>query len=805
MFTDFRYALRTLSKSSGFAVIAILTLALGIGANTAIFSVVNGVLLRPLPFRDSDRIVDVWTSTKDEQRGNHSAGDFIDLQQSNQSLAALAGYRSNLFSAAARGREPVQLAGEYVTVDFFDVLGVSAAVGRTFTRASDGGSRESFVVLSDEAWHQLFTRDAHAVGERIRVNGEPHTVLGVLRPKTEWPQSARIWILSSKPVPPSPIESSDAQTEREVQYFNAIARLKPGITLQQGQQDVHRVALDIHKQHPRSAGARDIRLAPIREGLLGGVKSGLLVLQFAVGLVLLIACANVSSLLIARATARRRELAIRAALGARRGRLIRQLLTESLVLSVIGGLAGVLLGTWLTTLLVRVLPEAVPRAGEIAMDRIVAFSTLLTALVTGALFGVMPALQASRADANAALKQAGERGSAGRARARAAMVTSEIALTLVLLVGAGLLLNSFLRLAHVDSGMGPENVTVAGLVLPQSRYPKAASQIEVYRRVVEGLSRHGEVQAVGVGFPGPLRGSNASAHFEIERRRSADRSDRPFAHIGTVSGGYFAAMGVPLLAGRTFTESDTATAPGVAIVSVTLARKYWPGENPLGRRLRFDESDNNWATVVGVVGDVRQLGLDELPPPIVYMSYQQFPLPFTNIAVRSTAAAEAIERFVRAQLAAIDPDLPPNDISTLQGVLDRSVDQPRFRTLLLIAFAVLALVLAAIGVYGLISYSVAQRTREIGIRLALGAQPRQVMIPVLREAIALALAGIGIGLIAALASGRVLSGFLFDVRPTDPLTLASVALLLLTVAVSASYIPSRRTLRIDPVSALRAE
>jgi putative ABC transport system permease protein len=385
------------------------------------------------------------------------------------------------------------------------------------------------------------------------------------------------------------------------------------------------------------------------------------------------------------------------------------------------------------------------------------------------------------------------------------MVIAEIALTLVLLVAAGLLLNSFLRLERVDSGMRPENVTVSALALPQSRYPKSGNQIEVYRRVVEGLSQRGEVQSVGIGFPGPLRGSNASAHFEIENQPLNAGAERPFAHLGSVSGGYFAAMGIPLVAGRTFTESDRANAAGVAIVSIGLARKYWPGENALGKRLRFDESADGWASVVGIVGDVRQLGLEEQPPPILYMPYQQFALPFTNVAVRSSAPPETIQRLIKAQLTTIDPDLPPGDMSTLQGVIDRSVEQPRFRTLLLSAFAIVALVLAATGVYGLISYTVAQRTREIGIRIALGAQPRQVMIPVLGEAVVLAAAGIAIGLLAALASGRVLRGFLFGVEPTDPLTLASVAGVLLTVALAASYLPSRRTLRVDPVSSLRSE
>ena len=801
---DFRYAIRTLLKSPGFTAIAIITLAIGIGANTAIFSVVHGVLLRPLPFSEPDRIVQVWTATKDESRGNHSAADFLDLQRENRSLSAIAGHRNALFTVTVKQRDPEQLEGVYVTADFFDILGVPAALGRTFTRAQDGGGGEPRLVLSRRAWEQLFGSSPGAIGERVKVDGEWHTVIGVMPGRADWPPAARAWILSSKEVPPSPLDISGGQAARDVRYFETVARLKPGITLAQAADDLHRVGLAIQQAHPATAAGRDLKLGPIHERVVGDIRPALLVLQAAVALVLLIACANVSSLLIARSTGRRREIAIRAALGAKRGRLARQLLTESLVLGVAGGVSGLLLASWLIGLLLRIVPEGVPRVEEITIDWMVAGITLVTALGTGVLFGVLPAVQASRSDAAAAMKDSSERTSAARAKGRSVLVIAEIALTLVLLTGAALLTNSFLRLQRVDSGLRPDHVNVMSLAIPQARYPTAASQTQLYSRLLEGLSARPEVQAVGVGFPGPLRGNNASGAFFVEGRQSTTREDRPYANIGSVSGGYFAAMGIPILAGRMFTEADREDAPPVAIVSVALGRKYWPGESPLGKRVRFD-NDEPWMTVVGVAGDVRQLGLEQAPPPILYLPYQMFALPFTNLAVRGAAPDAAIASLMRAQIRTVDPDLPPGEMATLHTILNRSVEEPRFRTLLLSAFAVTALLLAAVGVYGLISYSVTQRTREIGIRIALGARPGQVIAPVIREGLMLALGGLAVGLAGAFIAARVLSRFLFGIGASDPVTFAGVSILLFAVALMASYIPSRRAMRVDPIVALRTE
>ena len=804
---SFKYAVRTLIKTPGFSVIAIATIALGIAANTAIFSVVNAVLLRPLPFRDESRVVKVMTSTANEPRSNHSAGEFLDIERNNRTLEALAGFRGDMVAVAVKTGEATQLQAQWVTSSFFDVLGTPAALGRPFSRAQNATPGERLVVLSRSAWQTLFGTDTGAVGRRIRINGEAHTVAAVMPNGFQWPEGAQLWVLSQRPVPPSPIDIKDQDplTNRDVRYFEAVARLKPGVSLSDAQHDLHLIAAALQQQDPQSGGGRDIRAVPVRQDMTGDVRDALLVIQGAVGLVLLIACANVSSLLIARATGKRRELAIRAALGAGRGHLLRQLLAESVMLGLAGGVAGLLLSAWLVVLLVRLLPEGLPRTDAIALDTTVMLVTVAVSLVTGLVFGILPALQASRAKAADVIKDGGERGST-RARGRAVLVVVEIALTLVLLVGAALLGASFLHLQRVDPGFAPEHVTIAELGVPQARYPKGADQTRLYHRLLDGLSQRPELQAVGVGFPGPLHGANASGTFFIEGRTSTTHADKPFAHVGTVSSGYFAAMGIPLLAGRAFTDRDGENAAGVAIVSVALAKQYWPGENPVGKRLRFeDKATEPWMTVVGLIGDVRQLGLSEAAPSLLYLPYEQFPLPFTTVAVRSSLPEAAVTSLMRAQLAAIDPDLPFGDTSALRSVLTRSVDEPRFRAQLIGIFAMLALILAAVGVYGLISYTVTQRTREIGIRVALGAAPGQILGPVIREGVLLALAGIGLGLAGALAAMRALTAFLFGVGASDPLTFAGVALLLLLVATAASYIPSRRALRVDPMIALRAE
>ncbi|MEO6235912.1 MAG: ABC transporter permease [Vicinamibacterales bacterium] len=799
-----KYAIRTLLKSPGFTAIAVVTIALGIAANTAIFSVVNGVLLQPLPFRDEARIVKVTTSTSDEPESNFSAADFLDVRHDSRSLESLAGYREDVVAVSAREGQPVQVQGAWVTASFFDALGTPPALGSTFSGARNAAPGDALVVIGHAAWQRVFGGDAGIVGRRVRIGGADYTVAAVMPRQFEWPARAEIWLLSPKTVPPSPLDLANPEADREVRYFQAIARLKPGLTLAAAGQELHQIAETMQKHRGADSPARDMHAIAIRDEFTGNVRDALLIMQAAVGLVLLIACANVSSLLIARATGRRRELAIRAALGATRWHLVRQLLAESLLLGFTGGAAGLLLSAWLVKLLLLIAPRTLPRADAITLDGTVMVVTIAGSLASGMLFGIIPALQASRARAGHVIKESGERGST-RTRGRAALVVGEIALTLVLLVGAGLLANSFLRLQRVDPGFTPEQATVGHLMMPQARYPKAADQTRVYRRLLEGLSEQPELQAVGVGFPGPLRAGSASGSFFVEGY-SSPSGDKPFANLASVSGGYFAAMGIPLIGGRTFQDRDVANAPPVAVVSASMAKKYWPGESPIGKHLRFDDAASEpWITVVGVAGNARQLGLAKEPPALVYLPFEQFPLPFMSVTARSALPVGAVASLMKAAIARIDPDLPLGDIAPLASTVSRSIEEPRFRAFLIGIFAVLALVLAAVGLYGLISYTVTQRTREIGIRVALGAAPRQVLLPVIREGVTLALAGIALGLVGAFAAARTLSAFLFGVQAGDPLTFSAVALLLLIVAMTASYIPSRRALKVDPVVALRAE
>ncbi|HEX6464863.1 MAG TPA: ABC transporter permease, partial [Vicinamibacterales bacterium] len=799
----------SLVKTPSFTAVAIGTIALGIAANSAIFSVVNAVLLRPLPYRDESRIVRVYPTDERGERSNHSAGDFLDLKRENRTLQALAGYRGELAAASARPGDTVQLGLYHVTAEFFDVLGTPPALGRVFTAATDiRGERE--VVIGDEAWDKLFARDPAAIGQRIRVNGESCTVVAVMpRHFSDRLDGASLWLLAQKPVPPSPLDvkESDPLTNRDSHYFDAIARLKPGVSLAHAHQDLQAVVTGIARDHPSDSGGHSVRLVPVRDDLTGDVREALLVIQGAVGLVLLVACANVSSLLIARATGRRRELTIRAALGASRGALVTQLLTESAVLGLAGGAIGLIAGTWLVGVLINAMPQGLPYLGarSVSVDVTVTLVTLAAALATSLLFGVLPALEASRVDSAQVLKQTGERGSSGT-RGRAVIVAAEIALTLVLLAGAGLLANSFVRLQRVDSGFAVEHATVAELLLPQARYPKGADQARLYRRLLDGLSSHTDLQAVAVGFPGPFHGRNANASFELEGHDVRSRADRPHANFAAVSGGYFAAMGVPRISGRAFNDRDTEDAPPVAIVNVAMARRYWPGEDPIGKRIRFDADPKTPSTtVVGLVSDTRQLGLKDAPPPVLYVPYEQFPLQFTTVAVRSALPHAAIVSLLKTQLAAVDPDLAFGDINPLEAEVRNSIAEARYRAMLIGVFALLALLLAAVGVYGLISYTVTQRTREIGIRVALGASPGQVLAAAGRDGLIPALAGTAVGLAGAAVATRALAAFLFGVGTVDSVTFGGVALLLLIVAAAATYIPSRRALHVDPVVALRSE
>ena len=807
MTNDLRYALRNLQKNPGFAAVAIVTLALGIGATTAIFSVVNSVLLRPLPYADPERVVQVFSTTEQAPRESHAPADYLDFSRGNRTLAAIAGYREDAITVARGDRDPIRVTGSLVTAGFFDVFGMPALAGRAFSAAD--AAAEPSAVISESLWTNDFGRDPAIVGSRVRINTAPHTIVAVMPAAFTFPADVKVWVLSPKAVPPPPVDVEGELTAlREIHYFQAVARVKTDMTIAQAHADLAGIADGLARQFPQTNGGRTVTVLPLREGLVSDVREALLILFGAVGVVLLIACANIASLLLARASGRQREMAVRTALGAGRGRLVRQLLTESLLLATIGGGAGLLAGTWAIDMVTRVIPEGIPRAGEIGLDGRVALVSVLLTYASAIAFGLLPSLQASRTDAAVALRASGDRAStAGRSRARtrAALVVGEVALTMVLMVAAGLLANSFLRLQRVDPGFRTDNVTIAMLPLPQARYADGARQADAYERVLDGVRTRGGVEAAAVAFPGPLEGANANGRFVIEGRpEPSARADRPLAALVAISPEYFRVMGIPLIAGRSFAADDRPPSAPVVIVNTQLARKYFGGQDPVGKRIRFGPPSSPWVNVVGVAGDTRNMGIEEDPSPVLYMPFRQFTLPFMSVIVKgpnTTVAGGAVREAVRA----VDSELAVDRIVPMRTVLRESIATERFGMWLIASFALAAVVLAAVGLYGLISYSVAQRTREIGIRVALGARPGQVIAPVIREGMTLALVGVGIGLAGALAATKLVSAYLFGVGATDPLTFTAVSAVLLAVAFLASYIPSRRALRIDPLLALRAE
>jgi putative ABC transport system permease protein len=809
LLNDLRYAVRTLLRAPAFAAIAILTLALGIGANTAIFSVVNGVLIRPLPYPDSDSIVRLLSGSAPDPNGSFSPPDYLELDRGNQSFSTVAGYRRDAATIAVPGGEPRRVASAIVTVDYFDVFAMPARLGRTFTAASDRGTAEPLVVLSETTWKRELAGDPAAAGRRIKINGTPHTILGVMPGAFDYPDDTGIWVLSPLVVPTSPLNlPGDLLTMRDVHYFEVVARLKPGVSLGTAHAELGALADRQARDFPDSNKDRLLGVRPLSDVIVGGVRPALLMLLGAVGLVLLIACANVASLLLVRASERQRELAVRTALGASRGHLVRQLLAESLLLGAMGGVVGLVAGAWAVAGLVGLLPEGMPRTAAIRLDLRVCALAVFVAFACALVFGLVPALQGSRTDPSTVLHETGDRGSTSgrrRARTRAVFVIAEIALTLVLLVSAGLLVNSFVRLQRVDPGFRVDELTLVTLPLPQSKYTDGPRQAAFYKRVLDGVRVRPGISGAALVFPPPFQGTNASGSFKIEGRTKATGEEEVTAALSSISPGYFQAMGIAIVKGRDITDQDRDPAPAVAMVNQALARRYFHGADPLGKRFRFGDNDEEWMTIVGLVADSRSRGLDEEPAPTLYIPYPYFTVPFMSIVSRSGAGPGAVATAVREEVQALDPDMPLDSVKPMEDVLAARVAGPRFRTLLVAAFALMALLLATVGVYGLVSYSVAQRTREMGIRIALGATARQVVVPILREGFVLALAGIALGTVVALFATRLLADFLFVVGASDPLTFGSVEALLLGVAMLASYLPSRRALRIDPIEALKAE
>jgi len=795
---DLRYAARTLMRNPGFALVAVITLALGIGANTAIFSVLNAALLRPLPWPGSDRLVRVYESNISRGWDSFSASgpNFLDWRRQVHAFDQLAAWRSQTYTLA--GREGAEkLDGGAVTAALLPMLGVTPALGRGFLPEEDRvGGNGQVAMVSHRLWTETFSSDPEILGRSIALNGTPYTVVGVLPSGFQWVYGADIL------VPLEPI----LDDRRRNHVLSVFGHLAPGATLDQARAEMDGIARGLAAQYPEMNREWSVRLVSFYDWILNpGFRRSLLMLAAAVGLVLLIACANVANLLLARAAGRQREVAIRAALGAGRMRLARQFVTESLLLSVAGGGLGLLGALWGIDLLRGMSPGNLPRVDETRIDPSVLLFTMVVSVLTGLLFGLVPALQASRASLNDALKEGGRTGEAGvRHRLKSALVVAELALSLLLLVGAGLLARSFWTLSHVDPGFDPKNLITMQISLPHPKYAMAARSAEVMSHLLERVSALPGVKAAAAGSLPPFGFGNTAFELEIEGRSAQAGETAPSANWRMVTPGYFRTLGVPLIAGRVFDDHDVDGAPPTVVISDTLARRFWPGQDPLGRRLRSNPA-NPWMTVVGVVGDVRNTGLAQEIRATLYMpAYQSSWTPLT-LLVRGSGDPAALTASIRAEVKALDAELPVSNVQKMDDMIADSLAQTRFSMTLLAVFAGVALALATVGVYGVMAFAVTQRTHEFGVRVALGARQADVLKLVLSHALKLALLGVAIGLAASFVLTSLLSTLLFGVTASDPYTFATVALLLSFVTLAASWIPARRATRVDPMVALRCE
>lgn len=810
--SDVRYAIRTAAKRPGFTATAVATLAVGIGVTSALFSVVNAVLLRPLPFVEADALVAVGTTPSGggASRSGTSYPDFVDYREqakrSFEDLAALRTYGYMLATPA--GAEPIR--GARVSGGFFEILRARAAIGRTFTRDEDRPGGPRLAVIGHDLWQRRFGGDTAVAGRAATISGESYTILGVMPPGFRFPLEigdAEIWTPLSE-------EDEDSRKERGMHYLDLVGRLRPNASLEQAHTELKTLALQLEKQYPDSNTKRYGVAVPLHDEIVGDSRRGLLILMGAVLCVLLVACANVANLLLARATEREREVSIRGALGAGRGRLVAQLLTEGIVLAVAGGAVGLALAAAGVRALVALAPPDLPRVDEIGLDWRVVLFTFLASVATGLLFACAPALRGSRVDLARGLSEssrgAGASGGRGRQRLRNALIVAEVALSLVLLTGAGLLLRSLTEARRVDPGFSRDRLLTARVSLWTKRYDKPDQIAVFYRDLLARVRALPGAELVGAVTPLPFGNEAWVTHIRDAALPEPPPSERWTAHYASAEPGYFAAMGIPLRKGRLFTDADVRGGLGAVLVNETLARKYFPGEDPVGKRVKFgigiDETDEkmDWE-IVGIVGDVTLRRLDAPINPAFYVSSLQQPLSAQTVVLRSTLDPKLLAESVRRELRVLDPEIPLTRVRTMAELVDASLGQRRFHSLLLVSFASVGLLLAAIGLYGVMAFAVTLRTREIGIRMALGAERANVLRDVMQRGMGLAGLGTVVGLASALVLARVLSTLLFRVSPTDPPTFGLASLLLLLTALVAAYVPARRATRVDPMVALRDE
>jgi putative ABC transport system permease protein len=804
---DLRSAFRQLRKSPGFTLIAVLTLALGIGANSAIFSVVDTVLLQPLPFQNPGQLVMLWgnSSTAPNDRQTDSFPDFADYKDQSRSFAALAAFTSagTVLNGVGDAQE---LSGVATTAELFDVLGVPPMLGRGFTAEEAKIGAPPVVLFTYELWQRAFASNRNIVGQQVNLVGKSYTVLGIMPPGWNFPVWAEKtdFIMPLEPLVPTEVP------RRASHFLKLIGRLQPNVALKQADAELKSIAARLEKQYPETNTDNSAHLVPLLQDVVGNVRPALLVLLGAVALVLLIACANVANLLLARAASRSRELGIRTALGASRALIVRQLLTESLVLALLGGAGGLLLAWWGVDVLRVIGPRDVPRLAHIHINTGVCFFTFGLAIVSTLVFGLIPALQTSRSNLNEALQQ-GSKGSTGGlhgTRVRAFLVVSQVSLSLLLLAGAGLLIKSFFNLRASNPGFDSSGVLVLDQILPRLKYPEPDQQRRFYDQLLPRLAAIPGVEIVGGANPLPFSDNDSDSSFYIAEQPPIAPGNRPDASHLAVAPGYFRSMKIPLRNGRDFDARDTEKSGHVALINEAFARRFFPGVNSIGQHVVLDRGDQGDfpMEVIGVVGDTKHEELGEIPRPEMYQPFAQAPSRRLWITLRLTSAnLSGMQTSVRRAVTEIDPDVYVAQLQPLTSMLSKHLAQPRFNMMLLGVFAGVAMILAAIGIYGVIAYSVAQRTREIGIRIALGAQRGEMLGMILRQSLTVVAVGLTIGLLAAFAGTRLLASLLYGVGANDIFTYASVVLLLGMAALLASYIPARRAMKVDPMVALRAE